>query len=143
MTSSTSANGAYQVLPSFTDSNGTASTGPFLLPPGASTNAPVSFKALYMYAGSTGNVPSITVSAEPDFSLTFQAPNPAVVFVVVTLGGSPATNLWKCDAASRAQLMQNFVSFRDQVESQLETPGLIIPGGTAQVARREIGRAHV
>lgn len=124
---------AYQVLPSFTDANGVTSAGPFLVPPKATTGQAITFSMSFLYTGDPSKIADYSVTTGSDFSLTFAVVNNAVVGTV-TLGGGAGTNLWKCDAPSRAQLMANFVAFRDQVESQDE--GAIAAGGAALIAGR-------
>jgi hypothetical protein len=129
----------YQVFPFFSGTDNGCTNATFVLPPaftyGNNPN-PISFQIPLLWLGGTQQ---FTAPANDDFAFATQpAPNQndpasqANTYVSITI---KANNMWKCAAAARAQLMQNFTAFLQAVESTLEIPGLLIPGATFRIGQ--------
>jgi hypothetical protein len=134
-------NGSYQVFPFFSGTDAGAANAVYLLPPAFTYAQPVSLTVPLLYNGSSaGPLPAGYQNA--DFAIAFAPlqPGPLTsgnVGVNITL---KSNNMWMAAATPRAGLMGNFVDFLQQIETQFEAVGLIIPGGTLRI-RQQIADA--
>jgi hypothetical protein len=132
-------NNNYQVFPFFSGTDNACTNATYVLPPVfiyGNNPGPLSFQILLLWLGGSK---SFTAPANDDFAFATQPlpnqsnpPSQANTLVSITI---KANNMWKCAAAARAQLMQNFTAFLQAIESTLEIPGLLIPGATFRIGQ--------
>ena len=131
-------NGSWQVYPNYTGTD--AITVPvYLLPPSFTYGQPTTLQVNQLYLGPADKVGLNYSNADFSFSFASKNPNPpyqANVYAQITLAGN--ANIWKCAPAARATLATNFQALLSWVETTLELPGLIVPGGTGRIARSVI-----
>lgn len=119
----------YQVYPFFTGTDNQPNNAVFVLPPnftkyGGATN----FKITGLYLGGA-NFASYTY-ANTDFSFALtqsgtSGPYQSNVQVSITLLGA---NMWKAAPTARKALMASFADFVQNIETQFELKGVLVPG---------------
>lgn len=117
---------SYQIFPFFTGSDSACESAVYFLPPSFTYKQPTTFTSQYLFNSSSGTTTGTYANSDFKFSLAAGA-------VTVTL---LANNMWACAAAARTQLMCSFVDFLQNVESQFELTGVLIPGATAIIGQR-------
>jgi hypothetical protein len=138
-TQTPTANGSYQVYPYFVGTDSACTNAIYLLPPqftypqkSPNFSIPLLYNSAY-----TGKLPTGGYG-NTDFQLTMSQqgsgnPTQANVSVSITLLG---VNMWKCAQSARATLMSNFVDFIQNIETQFELAGVLIPGATFRIRQQ-------
>jgi hypothetical protein len=130
-------NNTFQVYPLFTGTDSGCTNAIYLLPPSFSYNQPSKIIINLLFAGSAlPGQAAVAATNNADFTIGLVqsgtgGPTQANVTTTITLTG---LNMWKCAPEARATLMQNYVLFLQNVETNLELAGFLVPGATRRIA---------
>lgn len=117
-------NNNYQIFPLFTGTDSACTNAVYLLPPMFTYGQQIQFTIPQLYIGTGGGTYSNT-----DFQIQLISGQS----VQITITG---TNAWACAASARSALMSNFTDFLQNIETQFELTGMLVPGATFRIGQQ-------